>query len=87
MQALDNGLTLAGDAVALQGLRLGFGLGLLHLENLVGFAASLGRDLLALRGVDVVHGRLDLGVGNDIGDERAQNVVAEGVHHFVEVAS
>ena len=67
-------------------LRLGFGLGLLHLENLVGLAAGLGRDLLALRGVDVVHGGLHLGVGNDVGDQRAQNVVAEGVHHLVEIS-
>ena len=86
LQALDDGLALAGHAVALQRLRFGFGLGLLDLENLVGFAAGLGGNLLALRGVDVVHGGLDFGVGNDVGDQRAQNVVAEGVHHFVEIA-
>src|SRR5208283_2102757 len=85
LQALDDGLALAGDAIALQGLRFGFGFGLLHLENLVGFAAGLRRNLLALRGIDVVHGGFDLGVGHDVRDESAENVVAEGVHHDVEV--
>jgi hypothetical protein len=65
-------MACAGDAVALQRFRFGFGFGLLDLENLVGFAAGLGRDLLALRGVDVVHGGFDFGVGNDVGDQRAR---------------
>ena len=85
LQAFDDGLTLAGGAFALQRLRLGFCFGLLHLEDFVGFATGLRRDLLALRGVDVVHGGFYFGVGNDVSDQRAQNVVAEGVHHFVEI--
>jgi len=86
LQAFDDGLTLAGGAFALQRLRLGFSLGLLDLKDFVGFAAGLRSDLLALRGVDVVHCGFDLGVGNDVSDQRAQNVVAEVVHDFVEIA-
>ena len=54
-------------------------------ENLVGFAAGRGGDLLALRGVDVVHGGLDLGVGDDVGDQNVDDLVAEGGHVGVEL--
>ena len=59
---------------------------MLDFEDFVGFAAGLSGDLLALRGVDIVHGGFYFGVRNDVGDQRAQNVVAEVIHYFVEIA-
>ena len=84
-EAVDDGLALGGDAFALQGFGFGFGLGLFDLEDLVGFAAGLGGDLRALGGVDVVHRVFDLGVGDDVGDERVEDVVAEAGHGGVEL--
>ena len=85
LQALDDGLALVGDALALQRFAFRFGLGLLDHEDLLGFAAGGGGDLLALRGVDVVHRRLHLRVGNDVGDEHVDDLVAEGGHVGVEL--
>jgi len=79
-EAVDDGLALAGDAVALEGLGFGFGLGLLDLEDFLGFAASLCGDLRALGGVDVVHGGFDFVVGDDVGDEGVEDVEAEAGH-------
>ncbi len=84
-EAVDDGLALAGDAVALQGFGFGLGLGLLDLEDLFGLAAGLGRDLRALRGVDVVHGGFDFDVGDDVGDQRGEDVEAEAGHDGVEL--
>ena len=84
-EAVDDGLALGGDALALEGLGFGFGLGLLDLEDLFGLTAGLGRDLRALGGVDVVHRGLDLDVGDDVGDERGEDVEAEVGHDLIEL--
>ncbi len=84
-EAVDDGLALAGYAVALQGFGFGFGLGLLDLEDFLGFAAGLGGDLRALRGVDVVHRGFDFDVGDDVGDEGGEDVEAEAGHDVVEL--
>ena len=68
-EAVDDGLTLGGDALALEGFGLGFGFGLFYFEDFVGFAAGLRCDLRALGGVDVVHRVFDFDVGDDVGDE------------------
>ena len=73
-EAVDDGLTLGGDALALKGLGLGFGFGLFDFEDLVGFAAGLCCDLRAPGGVNVVHRSFDFDVGDDVGDERVENV-------------
>ena len=85
LQPLDDRLALIGDALPLQRLALGFGLGLLHHQDLLGFAAGIGGDLLALRRVDVVHRRLHLGVGDDVGDQHVDDLVAEAGHVGVEL--
>ena len=79
-EAVDDGLTLGGDALALEGLGLGFGFGLFDFEDLVGFAAGLCCDLCALGGVDVVHRGFHFDVGDDVGDERVEDVEAEVGH-------
>src|SRR5215472_8275173 len=63
LEALDDGLALVGDALPLESLALGFGFGLLDDEDLLGFAAGVGGHLLALRGIDIVHGDLTLESG------------------------
>lgn len=83
-EAFDDGLTLGGDAFALESFRFGFGLGLFNLEDLVGFAPCLSCHLSTLRGVDVVHGVFDFGIRNDVGDEGVEDVVAEAGHGGVE---
>ena len=83
-EAVDDSLTFGGDALALEGFGLGFGLGLFDLEDLVGLAAGLRCDLRALGGVDVVHCIFDFGVGDDVGDEGVEDVVAEAGHGGVE---
>jgi hypothetical protein len=84
-EAVDDGLALAGDAVALESFGFGFGLGLFDLEDLFGFATSLRGDLSALGGVDVVHRGFDFDVGDDVGDERGEDVEAEAGHDGVEL--
>jgi hypothetical protein len=84
LEAQDDGGALLGDAFALESFGLGFGL--LDLENFFGFAAGLGGGLFALRGVDVVHSGFDFGVGDHVGDERFEDVVAELAHDGVELA-
>ena len=79
-QTVDDGFPLVGDALTLELLALGFGFGLLDLEDLVGFTTLLGGDTLASGGVDLVHGSLDLGVGVDVGDLDVDDLVAEVVH-------
>ncbi len=54
------------------------------LEDLVGLAAGLRCDLCALGSVNVVHRVFDFGVGDDVGDERVEDVVAEAGHGGVE---
>jgi hypothetical protein len=83
-EAVDDGLTLGGDALSLKGFGLGFGLGLLDFEDLVGFATGLRGDLSALGGVDIVHRGFNFDVGDDVGDERVEDVVAEAGHGGVE---
>ncbi len=68
-----------------RGFGFGFGLGLLDLEDFLGFAAGLGGDLRALRGVDVVHRGFDFDVGDDVGDQRGEDVEAEAGHDGVEL--
>jgi len=84
-EAVDDGLTLGGDALALEGFGLGFGFGLFYFEDFVGFAAGLRCNLCALGGVDVVHGVFDFDVGDDVGDESVEDVVAEVGHGGVEL--
>lgn len=84
-KAVDDGLTLGGDAFALESFRFGFGFGLLDLEDLVGFASGLRCDLCALGSVDVVHGGFDFDVRDDISDERGEDVVPEAGHDGVEL--
>ena len=84
-EAVDDGLTLGGDALALESFGLGFGFGLFDFENLVGFAAGLCCYLRALGGVDVVHCFFDFGVGDDVGDEGVEDVEAEAGHGGVEL--
>ena len=84
LEAQDDGGALLGDAFALEGSGLGFGL--FDLENFFGLAAGLGGGLLALGGVDVVHSGFDFGVGNDVGDQRFEDVVAEFAHDDVQLA-
>ena len=55
-------------------LALRLGLGLLHHQNFLRLAARVGGDLFALRGVDVVHRRLHLGVGDDVGDQHIDDL-------------
>ena len=69
----------------LQRLALRFGFGLLHYQDLLGFAAGVGRNLLALRRVDVVHRRLHLRVRHDVGDEHIDDLVAEARHVGIEL--
>ena len=85
LQSLDDRLALIGDALALQRLALRLGLGLLHHQNLLRLAARVGRHLFALRRVDVVHRRLDLGVGNNVGHQHIHNLEAEGGHVCVQL--
>ena len=73
-QPLDDRLALIGDALALQGLALGLGLRLLDHQDFFRLAARGGRDLLALGGVDVVHRRFDLGVGDDVGHQHIDDL-------------
>jgi hypothetical protein len=49
------------------------------------FAAGVGGDLLALRGVDVVHGGFDLFVGDDVGHEDVDDLIAEAGHVGIEL--
>jgi hypothetical protein len=84
-EAVDDSLTFGGDALALEGFGLGFGLGLFDLEDLVGFASGLSGDLGALGGVDVVHRGFDFDVGDDVGDERGEDVEAEAGHDGIEL--
>src|SRR5216683_283596 len=79
------GLTLGGDALALEGLGLSLGFGLLDLEDFFGFASGLRGDLGSLGGVDVVHRGFDLDVGDDVGDECGEDVEAEAGHDGVEL--
>ncbi len=72
------------DALALQRLALRFGFGLLDHQNLLGFAAGGGGDLLPLRRVDVVHGGFHLLVGNDIGHQHVDDLVSEAGHVVIE---
>src|SRR6202035_4368022 len=83
-QSGDDRSALISDALALQALGLGFRFGLLDGEQLVGFGAGDGGFAFALRGVDVVHRGFDFGVGNDVGDEHLDDVVAVFVHGAVE---
>ena len=87
LQPVNDGLALVGDALALQRLAEGFGLGLLHFQNLLGFPAGVGRDLLALGGVDLIHRRLHFCVGLDVGDQRLVNGVAVSLHHIGEAVA
>ncbi len=80
-QSINDGFALIGNTLALQGFALGFGLGLLDLEDLFGLAARLGGHLLALRGVDIVHGRFDLGIRVHIGHQGFNDSVAKIIHH------
>jgi hypothetical protein len=83
-EAVDDGLTLGGDAFALQSLGFGFGLGLFDFEDFIGFASCLCCDLGALGGIDVIHRVFDFGVGDDVGDQSVQDVIAEAGHGGVE---
>ena len=62
-----------------------FGFGLLHHQDLLRLAAGVGGDLLALRGVDVVHRRLHFRVRHDVGDQHVDDLVAEARHVGVEL--
>ena len=83
-QALDDDFALIGDAFALQALRFGVGLGFFHEQQLFGFGARDGGFALAGGGVDVVHRGFHFFVGNDIGDQRFHDRVAELLHRRVE---
>ena len=95
-QALHDSLALAADALAVKvlglGLRmscdlraLGLGLGLFNRANLDGFALVLCRDAQPLLFVDLIHRVLDLSVGVDVRDGRAEDLVAEVLHRLPEV--
>ena len=85
LQSLDDGLALVGDALPLKRLALGFGFRLLDDENLFSLASGICGDLLALRRIDVVHGRLHLGIGNDVGHQHVHDFVSERRHIGVEL--
>jgi hypothetical protein len=85
LQAFDDCAALVGDALALQRLALRFRFGLLHHQDLLRLAAGVGGDLLALRGVDVVHRRFHFRVRHDVGDEHVDDLVAEARHVGVEL--
>ena len=74
--ALDNFLTLVGDAAALQLLRLGCTLGLLHHADLFSLRLGDGRLALALRCVNGVHGLAHAGIGANIGNQGIDEVPA-----------
>ncbi len=84
LQSLDDGLALVGDALPLKRLALGFGFRLLDHENLFSLASGIRRDLLALRRIDVIHGRFHLGIGNDVGHQHVHDFVSERRHIGVE---
>src|SRR5882762_9878060 len=75
-QSGDDRSALISDAFALQALGLGFRFSLFDGEELVGFGAGHGGLAFPLCGVDIVHGGFHFGVGNDVGDEHFNDVVA-----------
>src|SRR5208283_5922496 len=83
-QTGDDRSALIGDAFTLQSLGFGFRLGLFHQQQLVGFGAGDGSFAFALGGVDVVHGGFHFWVGDDVGDEHLDDVVAVFVHGGIE---
>ena len=75
-----DGLALVGDALARLFHSLGLGGRLGDALDAVGLGELLCRSALALGGVDVVHGVLDLGRQCDFGDERRHEGEAVGGH-------
>ncbi len=84
LQAFDDRLALVGDSLSLQRLAFRFRLGLLDHQNLLRLAAGISGHLFALRRVDVVHRRLDLRIGNNIGHQHIDDLIAEGRHVGIE---
>ena len=80
LKSFDNGLPLVGDALPLQRFTFRFGFGFFDDQNFLGFAARVGGDLFALRGVDIVHRRFDFGIGNDIGHQHIDDFIAKARH-------
>mmetsp|Transcript_24740 Transcript_24740/g.52736 ORF Transcript_24740/g.52736 Transcript_24740/m.52736 type:complete len:247 (-) Transcript_24740:248-988(-) len=85
LQPLHDGLPLPSHAQSGQvpGLRLR--LGVLHLADLVGLRLVGRRLLQAPRGVDLVHRRLDLRVGGEVGHEGVHNAVPVILHDGLEL--
>ena len=71
---------MIGNALPLQSFAFCFGFGLFHDENLFGFASRVCGDLFALCGIDIVHGRLHLGIGNNIGHQHIDDFIAKAGH-------
>ncbi len=83
-QALDDGAALIGYALPLQGLAFRLGLGLFDDQYFFSLAARRRGDLFALRRIDVIHRRLDLGVGDNVGHEDVDDFEAERRHVDIE---
>ncbi len=84
LESFDNRLALICNALALQGLALGFRLRLLYLEYFLRFAPSAGGYLFTLRRVDLIHRALYFFVRLDVGDQGLVDGVSVGGHHVVE---
>ena len=84
LQSFDDCLSLVRDSLPLQRFALSLSLGLFYLEYLFRLAARAGRDLLALRGVNLVHRGFHFFVRLDVGDQRLVDGVAVSLHHVAE---
>mmetsp|Transcript_9302 Transcript_9302/g.36168 ORF Transcript_9302/g.36168 Transcript_9302/m.36168 type:complete len:342 (-) Transcript_9302:144-1169(-) len=83
-QAVDDRLPLTRDTGTRQVLGLRVRLCRLDDHDLLSLGAVLRGDAGALRGVDLVHRRLHLVIGRDVGDERLDDGVAELGHGLLE---
>ncbi len=84
LQTLGDRQPLARDTHTLEFLGPGLGLRLGNNANLPGLGFVLGSLLQAGAGVDLVHGRLDFGVGLNVVHQGLKNRVAEVVHNLLE---
>src|SRR3984885_4378053 len=93
-EAVDDGLTLGGDAFALESLGFGLGLGLFDLEDFIGFASCLCCDLVVAEaghgGVEFcLDGDRDAGlllecfIERELGDVAEDGVEDEGLDLFL----
>ena len=68
-KTVDDRLALARDTDTMEAVGLGLAFGLLHQQDLVGFALLFGRLAQSLSGVDLVHRLLDAAVRIDVVDQ------------------